>query len=176
MVTSHVLVLNQNYEPLNVCNVRRAFVLLDLGKAEMLEEGEGRLHTAALEFPWPSVIRLVYMIRRPRPQMRLTRREVFQRDHFTCMYCGEVGRELTLDHVIPRFQGGRHTWENLVSACKRCNHRKAGRTPQEARMRLLREPFHPHASTYYIFHQYLRNELGWRKFIPGWDEEMIAGD
>jgi 5-methylcytosine-specific restriction endonuclease McrA len=176
MVSSHVLVLNQNYEPLNVCNVRRAFVLLDLGKAEMLEEGDGQLHTATFAFPWPSVIRLVYMIRRPRPQMRLTRREVFQRDHFTCMYCGEQGRELTLDHVIPRFQGGRHTWENLVSACKRCNHRKAGRTPQEARMRLLQEPFHPHASAYYIFHQYLRNEHGWRKFIPGWEEEMAAGD
>jgi len=176
MVNSHVLVLNQNYEPLNVCNVRRAFVLLDLGKAEMLEEGEGLLRSSSLAFPRPSVIRLIYLIRRPRPQMRLTRREVFQRDHFTCMYCGEQAHELTLDHVIPRYRGGRHTWENLVSACKRCNHRKAGRTPQEARMHLLREPFHPRASAYYVFHQYLHNEHAWRKFIPGWEEQTAAGD
>jgi 5-methylcytosine-specific restriction endonuclease McrA len=170
MVDSAVLVLNQNYEPLNVCNIRRAFVLLDLGKAEMLEEGDGLLRSMRAAYPWPSVIRLVYMIRRPRPQMRLTRREVFQRDHFTCMYCGEQGKDLTLDHVIPRYRGGRHTWENLVSACKHCNHRKAGRTLQEARMRLIREPFHPRASAYYAFYPYLDAKLAWRKFIPGWEQ------
>ena len=75
-----VLVLNQNYEPLNVCNARRAFVLVDRGKAEILEHGQGALRTAIRSFPLPSVIRLIYMIRRPRPQMRLTRREVFIRD------------------------------------------------------------------------------------------------
>ncbi len=175
MVNRPVLVLNQNYEPLNVCGVRRAIVLLSHGKAELLEEGEGLLHSPTTTFARPSVIRLIYMIRRPRPQMRLTRREVFQRDHFTCMYCGEQPRDLTLDHVIPRYRGGRHTWENLVSACKRCNHRKAGRTPQEARMRLIREPFHPRASAYYIFYPYLDNEAGWRKFIPGWEEALQAG-
>jgi 5-methylcytosine-specific restriction endonuclease McrA len=169
MVDSPVLVLNQNYEPLNVCNIRRAFVLLGDGKAEMLEGGNGFLRSSSAIFPRPSVIRLVYMIRRPRPQMRLTRREVFQRDHFTCMYCGIQGRDLTLDHVIPRYRGGRHTWENLVSACKRCNHRKAGRTPQEARMHLLQEPFHPRSSAYYPFFAYLDVQDGWRKFIPGWE-------
>lgn len=171
-----VLVLNQNYEPLNVCNVRRAFNLLDRGKAELLEEGSGLLHSTKTSFPRPSVIRLIYLIRRPRPQMRLTRREVFQRDHFTCMYCGKQGRDLTLDHVFPRHRGGKHTWENLVSACKPCNHRKAGRTPQEARMRLLREPFHPRASSYYTFYQYLDDQAEWRKFIPGWESAVGAGD
>jgi 5-methylcytosine-specific restriction endonuclease McrA len=170
MVDSAVLVLNQNYEPLNVCNIRRAFVLLDHGKAEMLEEGDGFLRSARAAFPRPSVIRLIYMIRRPRPQMRLTRREVFQRDQYMCMYCGEQGKDLTIDHVVPRYRGGRHTWENLVSACKRCNHRKAGRTPQEARMRLIREPFHPRASAFYVFYPYLDVEQSWRKFIPGWEE------
>src|SRR5689334_20804875 len=102
MVNAAVLVLNQNYEPLNVCNVRRAFVLLVDGKAEMLEEGDGFLRSSRAAYPRPSVIRLIYLIRRPRPQMRLTRREVFQRDQFTCMYCGEQPRDLTLDHVIPR--------------------------------------------------------------------------
>jgi len=175
-VETPVLVLNQNYEPLNVCNVRRAFILLDRGKAELLEEGAGLLHTASVVFPRPSVIRLVYMIRRPRPQMRLTRREVFQRDRFTCMYCGRQSHDLTLDHVFPRHRGGKHTWENLVSACKPCNHSKAGRTPQEARMRLLREPFHPRAGPYYIFYQYLDAQHGWRKFIPGWEEGEAVGD
>src|SRR5438067_5312009 len=145
---SHVLVLNQNYEPINVCNARRAVVLLDRGKAEVLENGAGCLRSASAAFPLPSVIRLVYLIRRPRPQMRLTRREVFQRDRYTCQYCGLQGRDLTLDHVVPRHRGGKHTWENLVTACKACNHRKAGRTPAEARMKLLNEPHRPHVGSY----------------------------
>ena len=167
---SAVLVLNQNYEPLNVCNVRRAFILVDRGKAEVLERSHGALRTPSLSFPIPSVIRLIQMIRRPRPQMRLTRREVFQRDGYTCQYCGKPGRDLTLDHVMPRHRGGKHTWENLVSACKTCNHRKAGRTPQEARMRLAREPFRPRVQVYYTFYPYLESREGWRKFVPGWEE------
>lgn len=170
MSGSAVLVLNQNYEPLNVCNARRAFVLLDKGKAEVLEHAEGHLRTAYQVFPRPSVIRLVYMIRRPRPQMRLTRREVFVRDRYTCQYCGKQTRDLTIDHVVPRHAGGRHTWENLVSACRTCNHRKAGDTPQQARMQLLSEPRKPPASAYYIFYHYLEAQAVWRKFIPGWEQ------
>src|SRR5690606_13459176 len=109
MNVSSVLVLNQNYEPLNVCNVRRAFVLVDKGKAEILEHTEGFLRSTLEAFPSPSVIRLIYMIKRPRPQMRLTRREVFVRDRYTCQYCGKQSRDLTIDHVIPRHRGGRHT-------------------------------------------------------------------
>jgi 5-methylcytosine-specific restriction endonuclease McrA len=169
MINSAVLVLNQNYEPLNVCNARRAFVLVDRGKAEVLEHGEGALRTPTVAYRLPSVIRLVYMIKRPRPQMRLSRREVFNRDHNTCQYCGRQTRDLTLDHVIPRHKGGYHVWENLVSACKVCNHRKAGRTPQEARMRLIREPFTPYVSSYYIVYPYLDSQTEWRKFIPGWE-------
>src|SRR5438105_4776772 len=151
---SAVLVLNQNYEPLNVCPARRAFVLVDRGKAEVLEHGDGALHSASSVFPLPSVIRLIYLIRRPRPQVRLTRREVFQRDRFTCQYCGVQGRDLTLDHVMPRHRGGKHTWENLVAACKTCNHRKAGRTPAEARMKPLHEPVRPRVSRFYTFYPY----------------------
>jgi 5-methylcytosine-specific restriction endonuclease McrA len=173
-VEASVLVLNQNYEPINVCNARRAFTLLDRGKAEILEHGDGRLRSPSHIFLLPSVIRLVYLVKRPRPQMRLTRREVFVRDRYTCQYCGRQARELTLDHVFPRHRGGRHTWENLVAACKTCNHRKAGRTPQEARMALAREPRAPHVGSYYAFYQYLDHQHGWRKFIPGW-EEQAAG-
>jgi len=167
-----VLVLNQNYEPLNVCNVRRAFVLLDRGKAEIIENGRGYLHTPTLTFEIPSVIRLIYLIRRPRPQGRLTRRDVFLRDRFTCQYCGKQTKELTLDHVVPRHRGGAHTWENVVAACKACNHRKAGRTPQEAHMQLSRPPVKPAYSFLRSFYPYLESQASWRKFIPGGDSEF----
>ncbi|HET9200400.1 MAG TPA: HNH endonuclease [Dehalococcoidia bacterium] len=169
MLDSAVLVLNQNYEPLNVCNAKRAFVLLDRGKAEVLENGAGILKSPTYTFHLPSVIRLIYFIKRPRPQLRLSRRDVLQRDNFTCQYCGAKGRDLTLDHVVPRQQGGKHAWENLVAACKACNHRKGSRTPEEARMHLKRDPFRPYVPTYYIFRNHLEMREGWRKFVLGWD-------
>ncbi|HLF09520.1 MAG TPA: HNH endonuclease [Dehalococcoidia bacterium] len=168
-----VLVLNHNYEPLHVCNARRAVVLVSRGKAEVLEEGAGAFHTVAMVYPFPSVIRLVYIIHRPRPQVRLNRREVFARDDFTCQYCGHRVRDLTLDHVTPRRLGGGHSWENLVSACKTCNHRKAGRTPAEARMRLLRPPRPPQSTYVFLFHDYLPRHQEWLKFIPG-SERLAA--
>ncbi|MBI1885399.1 MAG: HNH endonuclease [Chloroflexi bacterium] len=168
LVSAPVLVLNQNYEPLNVCTVRRAFILVDRGKAEILENGRGYLHTITLSFPIPSVIRLIYLIRRPRPQGRLTRRDVFLRDHFRCQYCGKQTKDLTLDHVVPRRRGGIHDWENVVAACKPCNHRKAGRTPQEAHMHLIHQPFRPTGSYFRTFYPYLEDQEEWRKFVPGW--------
>ena len=170
-----VLVLNQNYEPLNVCNVRRAVVLVLRGKAEILESSRGVLRTAREAFPLPSVIRLFHLIRRPRPKVRLTRKEIFARDNWTCVYCGRATRDLTLDHVVPRHRGGEHTWENLVSACKACNHRKAGRTPREAHMVMGREPGAPRVSIYYTFFQYLGNQHAWRKFVPGYESVSAAG-
>ena len=163
-----VLVLNQNYEPLNVCSVRRALVIIDRGKAEILENGRGDIHSATLSFPIPSVIRLVYLIRRPRPQGRLTRRDVFLRDHYTCQYCGRRSKDLTLDHVLPRHRGGGHTWINVVAACKACNHRKAGRTPQEASMRIIHEPYKPATSFHRTFYHFLEEQIEWRKFVPDW--------
>jgi 5-methylcytosine-specific restriction endonuclease McrA len=170
-----VLVLNQNYEPLNVCNVRRALVLVLRGKAEVLETARAVFHTARSTFVLPSVIRLVYMIKRPRPKVRLTRKEIFSRDGWACVYCGRATRDLTLDHVLPRHRGGPHTWDNLVSACKPCNHRKAGRTPAEARMAMLREPGMPGLSIYHGFFQYLGNQEEWRKFVPGYEAVSAAG-
>ena len=93
ITTIPVLVLNQNYEPLNVCTARRAFVLVDRGKAEILENGRGYLHSPTTLYIIPSIIRLIYLIRRPRPQGRLTRRDVFLRDRFTCQYCGKHTKE-----------------------------------------------------------------------------------
>lgn len=168
-MNNSVLVLNQNYEPLNVCNVRRAIVLVFDGKAEVLEVHGSSIVTARQAFPSPSVIRLVYLIRRPRPRVKLTRREVFIRDNYTCQYCGKQGHDLTIDHVVPRSRGGAHSWDNLVSACKPCNHRKGGKNLHEARMTLRRTPAEPSAGVYYTIERRLDAELheAWQKFLPG---------
>ena len=165
MINAAVLVLNQNYEPLNICNVRRAVVLLDVGKAELLVNGRGMIHTPRILFPAPSVIRLMYLVRRPLLQRRLSRREVFIRDKYACQYCGRESHTLTLDHIIPRYRGGSHSWENVVSACIPCNHRKAARTPKEAGMRLLREARAPRPNPYYLFHARSLEEE-WLQFMP----------
>ncbi len=131
----------------------------------MLEEGDGVIRATAQSFPIPGVIRLLYMVKRPVFTRRLSRREVFWRDRFTCQYCGRQSRELTLDHVRPRVSQGAHTWENVVTACVPCNHRKAGRTPSEAGMKLLREPVAPRANPYYhLMHRQLPE--GWNLYLP----------
>ena len=132
LIRAPVLVLNLNYVPVNVCTVRRAIVLVTKGKAELLENHLGYLHTVSREIDAPSVIRLAYMVKRPFLPRKLSKKEVFLRDKFTCQYCGKKVHDLTLDHVIPRRQHGPHTWENVVTACNRCNLHKAGRTPAEA--------------------------------------------
>ncbi len=163
-----VLVLNQNYEPLNICRARRAIVLLYERKAEMLENGVGCVRGVTQDFPVPSVIRLPYLVKRPfRTGRKLTRLEVFNRDSYTCQYCGRTTRQLTLDHVIPRYRGGPHTWENLVSACTACNRRKAGKTPEEAGMKLLHQPVTPRNGRYsYIPAHYLETRQEWQRYLP----------
>ncbi len=165
MIKSSVLVLNQSYEPLNLCRTRRAIVLLFRGKAEVLENSRGELHSVTQIFQIPSVIRLVYMVKRPYHQRKLTRVEVFNRDRYTCQYCGQQIKELTLDHVIPRRRGGEHAWENVVSACILCNRRKGGRTPDEAGMRLLHQPHLPHNNGFYVPYHLLNNHSEWQKYL-----------
>ena len=165
-----VLVLNQNYEPLNVCNLPRAFRLVFGDKAEVIEYDHQVIRTPRTEYRAPSVIRLQYLIRRPRPRVKLSRREVFARDRHTCQYCGRQTHDLTLDHVVPRHRGGRHSWENLVTACKTCNHRKGGKLLDEARLRLHREPHEPRSDIYSLFTPYLADERNdaWRIVpVPG---------
>jgi 5-methylcytosine-specific restriction endonuclease McrA len=167
MINLPVLVLNQSYEPLNICRVRRAVVLIYQNKAEMLENGSGFIHSSDHEFPVPSVIRLASMIKRlPRLGRKLTRLEVFRRDGFACQYCGKETHQLTLDHVIPRYRNGQHTWENVVSACVPCNRRKAGRTPQEAGMKLIHQPAPPrHSHLFYIPAYYPNTRSEWQKYL-----------
>ena len=171
-----VLVLNQNYEPLNVCNLRRAILLVYDGKAEILEANGRVVKTATRAFPAPSVIRMVYLIHRPRPRVKLSRREVFIRDAYTCQYCGRQSHDLTIDHVVPRSRGGVHSWENLVSACKPCNHRKGGKLPAEARMALRQQPHEPRAGRYYTIERRIEGAVThhWSKFLPGFTPIAIG--
>jgi 5-methylcytosine-specific restriction endonuclease McrA len=165
-----VLVLNQDYEPLNVCNLRRAMGMVLGGKAEIVENGRGFVHSASDAWPVPSVIRLDYLVRRPLPRVRLCRKEVFRRDDYTCQYCGRQTHNLTMDHVVPRHRGGEHSWDNLVSACPLCNRRKGGKSPHQARMALQRAPFEPRATGRYLFQPYLEQNGEWDKFLQGWWE------
>ena len=121
-IDSPVLVLNQNYQPLNICTAKRAMGLMWRGKAEIIVEGEFRIQSSSSEFPMPSVVRLYYMVKKPVVNRRLSRQALFYRDNFTCQYCGKSTKNLTIDHIIPRSKGGKHTWKNVVSACVSCNH------------------------------------------------------
>ena len=165
LIRSRVLVLNQNYQPLNICDVRRAVSLLGKGKAETVQYGVDYIHTVSRMFERPEVIRLVYMVRKPLHRRKLSRREVFQRDGYACQYCGTRGTDLTLDHVVPRCKGGQHTWENVVTACQRCNHRKAGYTPREAGMKLRMKPREPRPNPYAGFSAD-RVDPTWLPFMP----------
>jgi len=163
-----VLTLNVNYEPLHVCNVKRALSLLFAGKAEMVVNGRGTIHTTAAEYDLPSVIKLVYMVKRPRPIIALSKREILRRDNYTCQYCGRKTHTLTLDHVIPRHTGGEHSWENLVAACASCNRHKGSKTVEQANMRLLSRPAAPSATAVYRFSNHLDMYQEWAPFVVGW--------
>jgi 5-methylcytosine-specific restriction endonuclease McrA len=138
------------------------------GKAEIILNGRGTIRSASAEFDIPSVIRLGYMVRRPRPQISLTKREVLRRDDFTCQYCGYRSHALTIDHVIPRRLGGKHIWTNVVAACPSCNRRKGGKLPENLNMHLLRHPFQPKPTAFYRFGQHLNTHHEWEQFIAGW--------
>jgi 5-methylcytosine-specific restriction endonuclease McrA len=157
-----VLVLNRQFQPVQVTTVKRALVLLYCGSAQALDTG-GELHefeswrSLAPRSPddaitiiggairAPRVVHLKRYERMPRPAIRLTRRNVMFRDGHECQYCGRRPplRDLNIDHVLPRSRGGGDSWENLVTACRPCNLRKGWKTPEEANMRLARAPFRP---------------------------------
>ena len=163
-----VLLLNANYAPLHVCNTKRAMGLLMMNKAELILNGRGVIRTPSTTVLRPSVIRLSYMVHRPRPKVRLTKREILRRDNYTCQYCGQTSARLTIDHVKPRRLGGTHLWDNVVAACPRCNHQKGGRTLSEARMQLLHQPVEPSPTATYLYGGYLRENQEWLPFIEGW--------
>jgi 5-methylcytosine-specific restriction endonuclease McrA len=141
-----VLVLNATYEPINVCTVRRAAVLLLKEKAEMVEHSCFELRSESATIPRPVVIRLVTFVKVPRDTHRrkITRRAVFARDGWMCQYCGSRAN-LTVDHVIPRSKGGTSTWDNIVASCAPCNRRKGDRLPHQINMHPRVKPHTPSA-------------------------------
>ncbi len=159
--SSHVLVLNATYEPIHVCGIKRAAVLLLKEKAEVIENGEGELHAEHTAMARPAIIRLrTYAPVPRRSRRRLTRRAVFARDDWTCQYCGDH-RDLTVDHVIPRSKGGSSEWENIVACCSSCNRRKADRLPHQARMFPKNTPRPPHPSVFI--------QVACPRIPPSWD-------
>jgi len=163
-----VLVLNGNYEPINVCSTKRAMGLILADKATVVENGRGVIRTVSCAYERPSVIRLGYVVRRPRPRVRLCKREILRRDSHRCQYCGRESSQLTIDHIAPRYRGGEHSWKNLVAACPQCNRRKGGRTLAQAKMQLLRQPFEPHPTAEYLFGRYKGGNGTWAKYLEGW--------
>jgi 5-methylcytosine-specific restriction endonuclease McrA len=153
-----VLVLNATYEPINVCTVRRATVLLLKEKAEVIEIGPTDLHWATGSLPKPVVIRLVTYVRVPRDshKRKITRRAVFARDGWQCMYCG-AKTSLTVDHVIPRSKGG--------GSGAPCNRRKGDRLPHQVNMHPRVKPRTPAA---HIFIQLASPTIPamWRQYLP----------
>ena len=162
----HVLVLNASYEPLNVTTVRRAHVLVFKGKAEVIEKLERPLHSASDTYPWPHVIRLVTYVRVPHAiQRKISRRALFARDGWKCVYCGTTSGRLTLDHVVPRSRGGDSVWENVVSSCAPCNLRKGNRLLHEVAMELRLQP-KPPAPVLFIRLAAPKIPDGWRPYLP----------
>jgi 5-methylcytosine-specific restriction endonuclease McrA len=188
-----VLVLNRSFVAVHVTNVRRALTLLFRELAEVVHVEEGQYGAYSFEtwrelsalqealadpnHDWirgvgfqlraPRVIRLVECDRGPRQGLRFNRRNVFARDGNRCQYCGQgfPMSELSLDHVVPRSQGGLTTWENIVCACVACNVRKGGRTPQEARMHLIRDPVKPKRSPLLALKLGNPKYASWKSFV-----------
>ena len=140
-----VLLLNITYEPLKVINWKKAITLLLLGKVEVLEEYGREVHSVSFTLRLPSVVRLLRLVKRPKSPVKFSRQNIYARDKYRCQYCGKrfPNDEFTYDHVIPKSRGGKTEWENIVTCCVFCNRKKGGRTPNEARMKLIRKPARP---------------------------------
>jgi 5-methylcytosine-specific restriction endonuclease McrA len=167
----NVLVLNKLYMAVRVTNARRAFSMLIREMAEVVHIEDGQwasydfstwaelselrreydrehhdwVRTVSFEIAVPRVVRLLGYDRLPQQHVKLNRRNLFARDRNRCQYCGHVfpTQELSIDHVVPRTQGGGESWTNLVCSCVKCNARKGGRTPTQANMQLIKKPVRP---------------------------------
>jgi 5-methylcytosine-specific restriction endonuclease McrA len=139
------LVLSHAYEPIKVVSWQRAMCLLTLGKVEVLEEYGQTVRSVTVVFKVPAVVRLLRAFRRRRQPVKFSRVNIYARDRYRCLYCGERKpiAELTFDHVVPRRLGGRTEWTNIATACEDCNRRKGARTPEQAGMALRQPPVQP---------------------------------
>lgn len=174
-LSGRVLVLNASFEPINVCTVRRAIVLILKEKAEMIDEGDVQLHAEKVSMSRPNVIRLMRYVRIPYQSFarKITRRAVFARDGWECQYCGRRG-SLTMDHVVPRSKGGDTTWENVVTCCAGCNRRKGARSINQAGMKLRARPRAPHA-TIFIRVASPTIPASWQPYVPSASQSDTSG-
>ncbi len=165
LLNKKVLVLNQSYEPITVCDAKKAFLLLFLTKAEIvIKRKEYAIRSKSIVFPYPSVIRLSSYIRVPYKKVELSHKNILRRDNMQCQYCGTRVGTFTIDHIIPRSRGGSDTWENLTTACTNCNNKKGNRTPEEADMKLLSVPTKPNHILF--LKQYMGTvSQEWRPFL-----------
>ena len=164
LLENSVLVLNQNYEPMSVCSVRRALILILRGKAHAVEVTDRTVRSVYEDFEVPSVVRLQRYIHAPRRRVVLSKRNVLKRDNHQCQYCGATDKKLTIDHIVPRTFGGLATWENLVCACVACNNKKGDYRPEQIGLRLLRKPKRPNNVSF------IRNFIGisdhrWKPYL-----------
>jgi 5-methylcytosine-specific restriction endonuclease McrA len=164
-LSGKVLVLNQNYEAMSICNVQRAIILLYLGKAELIASKDSRLiRSVSLSMRFPTIVRLRIYIRVPYKKIVLSRKNILRRDLYHCQYCGRTDGALTIDHVIPKSKGGDDSWENLLTACITCNNKKGDRTPEEAKMSLIRKPAKPSHITF-MKHFVGRIDDDWKPYL-----------
>jgi 5-methylcytosine-specific restriction endonuclease McrA len=189
-----VLVLDRSFQPVRITTARQGFTLLYQGRARAVDrsfelydfqqwsalaigEGEEAIGTPRGKIRIPRVLLLWGYHRAPHAPLRLSRRSIFLRDHFTCQYCGlRLGAsELNLDHVIPRSRGGRSTWENLVTSCRACNLRKGRATPDEAGMSLRTRPTRPSWSTALVMVAANRCYAEWEPFLVGFELPVLPG-
>jgi 5-methylcytosine-specific restriction endonuclease McrA len=167
-MTARVLVLDQGYQPHRIVNWQRAIVMIFREVAEVVENYDEDISSVTFTMKMPAVIRLLKRITRRRA-VKFSRMNVLLRDKFKCQYCGEKKptKDLNYDHVLPRSQGGKTTWENIVTSCYDCNHRKAGRTPEQAKMQLLTKPVKPRSLPLVAFHIDQSDTVpeAWRNFL-----------
>ena len=160
---SRALVLNATYEPLGVVSDRRALILVLNDRATVVEDSEQILHYTSGQIALPAVIRLHKFVKIPyRHAVPLSRRAIFARDGGRCVYCGSPAT--SIDHVIPRSRGGAHTWENVVSACHRCNHLKADKPLKELGWRLRHLPREPMGAAWRVLGA-TRAEAAWIPYL-----------
>ncbi len=181
-MSREVLVLNSDYEPLNICNLHRAIKLIYKEKADILHYCGGEeqndfefvYNGGGDDFAIPTVIRLRFQIKRPRPVARVSRRGIYLRDNYKCQYC-DSSSELTLDHVIPKRLGGSDTWENLVTCCRKCNGKKSDKPLDKCGLTLKKQPKAPKYNSSLSFSKYLfgSSQDVWKYYLPD-DSESVT--
>lgn len=177
MTESQTLVLDPGYRPIAVVHWTDAITMLFTNKVEVVAEYDGFVRSTLLVIKMPAVVRLLRSFKRHKKPVKFSRVNIYGRDNYQCQYCGikQGLGELTYDHVVPRSQGGKTEWTNIVTACAPCNGKKGGRTPAQARMKLRKQPVQP-TQTPSVVLEVSRTNVpdAWRDYLY-WTGELDAG-